>query len=188
MRRVVIANTSELPSQLKLLMTYFGTISHKDHGTNFKLALKSWSTNREKETPEAFRMYERALAEGQVEWVDSAKEIPGTYSVNAYRAGRKGSAARLTEPCWRLIECDKKKSPVTVEKSPLYNRVRYLWKNHHTQFGTWETGFVKSIGELLARNKPLRGNQGPTLEKILKKYKIPEDATASSTNKGETTK
>lgn len=60
-----------------------------------------------------------------------------------------------------------------------YRNLRWLWKNKGASLNDWEQGFVRDIGQRLAGNKSLSEKQIAAIEKLLAKYQVPFDATAS---------
>ena len=64
-------------------------------------------------------------------------------------------------------------------ESGYYPRCRFLWAKHNKQFTPWERDFVQSIGSQLKQGKKLSPKQRATVDKILQKYHVPVDATAS---------
>ena len=178
MRRVVIVanSTPELPQELKRVL---GTMVRY---TEDKSTIRVWRDSLKEPLK---TIYNKALQEGLIRWNSMWYSMPGSYSVNAYRAGRRGRDAQRQEQQWQLQINDKPK-PVDVlkdkSKSPSsdYTRCRYMWKNFSNVFNEWEKGFAKSIGEQLSKAKPLTLTQKASLEKMFKKYKIKEDAVASS--------
>lgn len=61
-----------------------------------------------------------------------------------------------------------------------YDRARYMWAHHNTQFTEWERQFATSIGALLRTGKYPSFKQQQSLDKMFAKYKIPHDARAST--------
>jgi hypothetical protein len=172
MRKTVIAN--DLSSSLKQLLIVFGTTKYtEDHSS-----VPAWEHDLKERDPKSFELYQKAMSDGVINWEKSTRDIPGSYSVNAYRAGRRGKDARQSETCLRLAPTTPKERQLI--KSSRHSKCRYLWKNYSVVFSPWERQFIKSIGELLAKSKPLSVKQSENIEKLFKKYKIPDDAVASS--------
>jgi hypothetical protein len=67
-----------------------------------------------------------------------------------------------------------------VDPKTAYPRCRALWKEHNTQFNDWERKFVQDIGKRLAAHQPLSYKQQKVLGRIFGKFKVKQNATASS--------
>jgi hypothetical protein len=63
--------------------------------------------------------------------------------------------------------------------APMYNRLRWLWKNKSSSLNAWELQFVESVGPILRAGKTLSEKQRLAVEKLFAKYQVPFDATAS---------
>jgi hypothetical protein len=77
------------------------------------------------------------------------------------------------------------KDPAFVRNSHVdlhnaYERCRYLWKAHNTEFSDWERTFAKDIGKRLGSKQKLTTKQIAALGRLFGKYKVPQNATASS--------
>ena len=70
--------------------------------------------------------------------------------------------------------------PSGEPQAGMYGRVRFLWKTHHQQFVPFEKEFVESLGKQLKLGKTLSPKQANVLNRILDKYRVPKDATAST--------
>lgn len=160
--------------------------------------IHKWEENLRKKDEDVYEIYRKDLKNGLLVWREETQTSHDpnkrNWSVNAYRQGLMGKDVLIKVPCWVLrIASDKpqkqseqeskdflKLMKVTPRERDLYQRLRYAYKVNNTKMSDWEKTFCISIGEHLTDGKNLSMKQKEMVNKLFAKYKVPEDATASS--------
>ncbi len=130
--------------------------------------------------PESLRWQQRALFVWGLSPYHRTAEVKEVLEKHGFKCEDRSISPELFQEFLDNVQPLKsQKREQETDYATLYPRTRFLWANHHEKFTPWENNFVLNIGKMLKANKPLSKPQLDSLMKVLQKYKVPADATAS---------
>ena len=128
--------------------------------------------------PESLRWQQRALFVWSLSPYHRSEEVKAALAKHGFKCIDKAVSPELFQEFLNNVQSVP--SPKQEDNySSLYQRTRFLWAKHNQEFTPWETNFVRNVGTLLKNNKTLSKAQTDSLLKVLRKYRVPNDAMAS---------